>query len=101
MNSVILSGTFYSETKTYCSKNGSEYFFFKFVTNGSHVDIYCTKHPSLNGRNSNPEKTHLFRSGKLCFVGGKEPKTKSSAEKLAAQWAEYFLEYRRTGRTQS
>jgi len=101
MNTVILSGTFYSETKTYCSKKGLFHFIFKFVPNGSHVDVYCTRHPSLNGRDSNPEKTHLFRSGKLCFVEGKEPRTQSRAETLAAQWAEYFLEYRRTGKTQN
>ena len=101
MNTIILSGTFYSEMKTYCSKKGSYYFFFKFVTKGSYIDVYCTRHPSFNGRSSNPEKTHLFRSGQLCFVSGKEPKTRSRAEQLAAQWAEYFLEYRRTGKTQN
>ncbi len=101
MNTIILSGTFYDEIKTYCSKKERYHFFFKFVRNGSYIDIYCTKHPSLNGRNSNPEKTHLFSSGKICFIDGREPKTQSHAEKLAAQWAEYFLEYRRTGRTQN
>jgi hypothetical protein len=54
----------------------------------------------LNGRSSDPAKTHLFRSGKLCFISGKEPFSQSHAESLAAQWAEYFLEYSRTGQVQ-
>ncbi len=41
-----------------------------------------------------------FRSGKLCFVAGREPRSLARAEQLAAQWAEYFCEYRRTGKTQ-
>jgi len=101
MNTVLFSGTFYSEIKTYCSKNGLFHFLFKFVSNGSRIDVYCKRRPSFNGQSSNPEKTHLFHSGKLCFVEGKEPRTQSRAEKLAAQWAEYFLEYRRTGKVQN
>jgi len=101
MNSVIPSGTFYGETKTYRSKNRLSYFIFEFVRNGSRIDIYCKRHPSLDGRSSNPEKTHLFHSGKLCFAEGKEPRTQSRAEKLAAQWAEYFLEYQRTGKVRN
>ena len=86
-----------SVKKYYRSKDGRDYFNFKFVNRGTCIDIYCTRHPSLNGRDSDPHKTHLFSSGKLCFVSGREPRSQGQAEKLAAQWAEYYLEYRRTG----
>ena len=85
--------------KHYRSQSGQHIFNFEFVNNGSHVGIFCNNHPSLNGRDSNPVKTHLYHSGKVCFVAGKEPKTQSRAENLAAQWAEYFLNYIRTGET--
>ena len=100
MNANIIFGKFFGTKKFYRSKNSGYYFNFKFVTNGSYVDIYCTRHPSLNGQDSDPAKTHLFNSGKLCFVSGHEPRSQSRAESLAAQWAEYFLEYRRTGQVQ-
>ncbi len=87
--------------KTYRSKDGKHYFTFRFIEKINEVVIYCDKHPDHNGKDSNPRKTHLFRSGKICFIEGKEPKTKSRAEILAKQWAEYFLEYRKTGCAQS
>jgi hypothetical protein len=49
----------------------------------------------------NPHLTHLFDSGKICFVEGRQPRDMSRAKQLAAQWAECFLEYRRTGVAQS
>ncbi len=100
MNTRILSGKFNSTEKIYRSKNGNYYFTFKFVPNGSHIDVFCPKHPSFNGKSSNPRKTHLFDSGKICFVSGRAPKTQSRAQELAAQWAEYFLDYRLTGKVQ-
>lgn len=87
--------------RKYRSKNGLYDFDFVFKDKGSYIEIFCTHHPGFNGKSSNPEKTHLFRSGKLCFVSGREPTSQYRAEELAAQWAEYFLEYRRTGKTQS
>ena len=81
----------------YRSKDGRSYFNFKFVNRSSHVDVYCPLHPPLNGRDRDVHKTHLFSSGKLCFVSGREPRSQARAEELARQWAEYFLEYRRTG----
>lgn len=101
MNTKIVIGTFYSKEKIYRSKNGSHYFTFKFVGRISHIVVFCTKHPSFNGQSSNPHKTHLFHSGKVCFIAGREPKTQSRAEELAAQWAEYFLDYRQTGKVQN
>lgn len=101
MNTKIISGRFHANIKKYRSKDGSYCFKFDFVSRGNYIDIYCTQHPSLNGRDSDPHKTHLYHSGKVCFVSGNEPKTQSQAERLAAQWAEFFLEYRRTGITQS
>lgn len=89
-----------SRVKHYRSKNGRYYFKFKFVNLGSQINIYCTNHPSLNGRDSAPGKTHLYGSGKVCFVEGRAPRTQRRAEQLASQWAEYFLEYRRTGNVQ-
>ncbi len=87
--------------KYYKSKDGKHLFTFNFVNTGSHIDIYCHSHPSLNGRSSDPVKTHLFRSGKVCFVEGKEPTSQSRAEDLAGQWAEYFINYIKTGKTAS
>ena len=100
MNAKIIHGKFHSVKDTYLAKDGVNYFGFKFVNRGSIIDIFCTKHPSFNGQDSDPHKTHLYRSGKLCFKAGKEPKSQSRAKELAAQWAEYFLEYRRTGKPQ-
>jgi hypothetical protein len=99
MNTKVVNGTFHS-MKIYRSKNGSHHFTFKFVGRISHIDVFCTKHPSFKGKSSNPHKTHLYHSGKVCFIAGREPKTQKRAEELAAQWAEYFLEYRRTGKVQ-
>ena len=101
MNARIIPGSFpAATTKAYRSRNGLHLFGFKFIDRGSHFDVQCTSHPSLNGHDSDPHKTHLFRSGKLCFVNGKEPKTQLRAEQLARQWAEYFLEFRRSGKAQ-
>lgn len=101
MNTTILSGTFNGLKKTYRSKDGLHYFWFSFVKKGNHIDIYCTRHPPLNGQDSGASKTHLFPSGKICLIGGREPRSQWRAESLAKQWAEYFLEYRRTGRPQN
>lgn len=100
MNTKVASGTFCSAKRFYRSKDGRYYFDFKIVDKGNHYNIYCTRHPGFNGHSSNPRKTHLFESGKLCFVSGREPRSQARAEQLAAQWAEYFLEYRRTGTVQ-
>jgi hypothetical protein len=86
-----------STIKHYRSENGSHLFTFRFVEQEDHLEIYCLRHPPLNGRDPDPHKTHLFDSGKLCFVSGREPDDQSRAEELAKQWAEYFLQYRRTG----
>ena len=100
MNARTAWPPLFGTKKFYRSKNGRHYFNFTFVQSGGHIDIYCHGHPSLNGQDSDPAKTHLYRSGKLCFVAGKEPRTQGRAEKLAAQWAEYFCKYRKTGKTQ-
>lgn len=101
MNTKIVHGTFHSETKRYRSENGCYYFDFQFVDRGSYIDIYCIYHPSFNGQDTDARKTHIWDSGLICLVEGKEPTSQSQAEKLAKQWAEYFLEYRRTGIAQS
>lgn len=88
-------------TRYYRAKDGVTDFFFEFVNQGSHFDIYCRLHPSLNGRDPSVHKTHLYSDERICFVSGKEPRSLERAEHLAAQWAEYFLEYRRTGIAQS
>ena len=101
MNIKIIEGVFSSTSKTYRSKNGKHLFKFNFTNNGNHIDIFCPSHPSLNGRDSDPRKTHIFSSKRLCFFKEREPKNQSRAENLACQWAEYFLEYRRTGKPQN
>jgi len=89
-----------STTLKYRSRNGRHVFEFVFKNTGSRFEIRCTKHPSLNGRDSDPRKTHLFRSKKVCFTSGKEPRSLSRSKELAAQWAEYLIEYIRTGKVQ-
>ena len=84
----------------YRSKDGRFYFTFRFVQRTRHIDIFCPDHPSLNGRDSDAHKTHLFSSGKLCFVSGKEPKSLAEAHRRAKDWAEYWLDYRETGEVQ-
>lgn len=83
--------------KHYRSKDGRAIFKFSFAPQGDHVAVYCLSHPPLNGRDPSVSKLHLFSSGQLCFVEGRAPKDMRRAEQLAGQWAEYFLEYRRTG----
>lgn len=102
MNGTLVRATFEAPTtKRYLAKDGRHWFTFEFTPNGGEVEIYCRSHPPLNGRDPDPHKTHLFSSGKVCLVDGREPRTLRRAEQLAAQWAEYFLEYRRTGKPQS
>ncbi len=101
MNARVSPGTFCGTKKFYRSKDGSGFFNFEFRDAGNHINIYCNHHPSLNGRDSDPHKTHLYSSGKVCLVSGQEPRTQRRAEELAAQWAEYFLNYIRTGEVQS
>jgi hypothetical protein len=83
--------------KHYRSRDGGSIFKFAFAPEENHIAIYCLAHPPLNGRDTDVNKTHLFSSGRLCFVTGREPRDQARAEQLAQQWAEYFLEYRRTG----
>ena len=97
MNTKILAGTFNGLKKTYRSKDGLHYFWFNFVKKGNRIDIYCTRHPPLNGQDSSASKTHLFSSGKICFVGGREPLSQWEAERRAKQWAEFYLSYRKKG----
>ncbi len=96
MNIDILE-RFSRAQKYYRSKDGRSLFNFRFVDRGGHIDIICTMHPPLKGRDPDVNRTHIFSSGKLCFVAGREPRTERRAEELARQWAEYYLEYRRTG----
>lgn len=85
---------------TYRSKDGKHYFGFQVVGTGSRYTIYCHRHPDFNGQDSDSHKTHIFESGQLCFAAGHEPKTLARARELCKQWAEYFLDYRRTGKAQ-
>lgn len=87
--------------KYYRSKDGRHLFNFEFINKDSHIDIYCSNPPSLNGRDSDVVKTHIWPSNKICFVQGKEPKTQSRAQDLASQWGEYILNYCKTGETAS
>ena len=83
--------------KHYLSEDARHIYTFRFEPDGDHINIYCLRHPPLNGQDASAHKTHLFDSGKLCFIAGKEPRTQARAEQLAKQWAEYYLEYSRTG----
>jgi len=101
MPTHLLRGSFQSGTRYYRSKDGRHVFAFEFLNGQSPIEVYCRQHPGFNGQDSDPRKTHLYASGRLCFIAGREPRTQARAEELAAQWAEYFLEYRRTGRAQT
>jgi len=83
--------------KAYRSMDGRSIFQFQFFRELDHIAVYCLLHPSLQGRDPAPHKTHLYASGKLCFVPGQEPRSQGRAEALAKQWAEYLLEYAKTG----
>jgi hypothetical protein len=83
--------------RNYLSQDAQHIFAFRFQPDGDHINIYCLRHPPLNGQDPSPHKTHLFDSGKVCFIAGKEPRNQARAEQLAKQWAEYYLEYSRTG----
>lgn len=100
MSTCITAGTFYGTKKTYRSKDGLHFFVFVFIDSGNFIDIYCKRHPGFNGQSSSSKKCHLYPSGKISIVPGKEPTSQRRAEQLAAQWAEYFLEYRKTGKVQ-
>jgi len=82
---------------TYRSKDGQHYFQFEFLADGERILIFCRRHPVLGNVDPDPHKTHLFPSGRVCIAEGKDPTNVSRAQELATQWAEYFLEYRRTG----
>src|SRR5438034_9828471 len=86
-----------SDIKHYRTEDGYSYFTFRFVPNGGHFDIYCLRHPPLNGQDDSVHKTHLYSNSKICFVAGREPHNQRRAKELAKQWAEYFSEYTRTG----
>jgi hypothetical protein len=101
MNTEIISGKFYNNTDTYRSRNGVHHFDFDFIDEGSYFEIKCTRYPSLNGRDSRVSKTHIYSSGEICFVRGKEPRSLWEAKMRAKQWAEYIIEYIKTGRAQS
>lgn len=86
--------------RLYVPESGPHRFLFRFVPCGSHVDIYCLSRPSFNGKDPSVVKTHLYDSGKICFVEGREPRSQEEAEARAKEWAEYFLDYRKTGAAQ-
>lgn len=86
---------------TYRSKDGNHYFAFECYQNGSNIEVYCVQHPGFNGQDSSASKTHLFSDGRLCFVSGRAPTNMDRACVLIAQWAEYFIEYRKNGISQS
>lgn len=86
-----------SIAKTYRSTCGAHYFWFRFQEQGQRYGISCTRHPPLAGRDASTSLTHLYPSGEICFVAGKEPRTLADAEARAAEWAEYLLEYIRSG----
>jgi hypothetical protein len=83
--------------KTYRSQDGRAYFVFRFEPVAGHVDVVCTRHPPLGGRDPGVGRTHLYSSGQVCFVSGREPRSQLEAERRAAEWAEYLLSYIRTG----
>jgi hypothetical protein len=86
-----------SAKKYYRSEDGRYLFRFDFIPEGDCIEIHCLRHPGFAGRDPDVHKTHLYSSGKICFVSGREPRDQRRAEELAKQWAEYVLEYRRTG----
>ncbi|MDB5328458.1 MAG: hypothetical protein JWM57_4027 [Phycisphaerales bacterium] len=83
--------------KKYRSRDGAHLFTFRFVQDGAVINIFCLAHPPLDGHDPHPAKTHLFDSGQICLVAGREPRDIKRAEHLASEWAEYWLRYRRTG----
>jgi len=89
-----------SVIRYYRSEDGNAVFKFAFTPDGDHIAIRCLDRPLLNGMDDSPIHTHLYPSGQICIAIGREPRDQHRAEELARQWAEYFLEYRRTGISQ-
>jgi hypothetical protein len=85
---------------TYRSKDGQGYFKFKLVPEGGSITIFCLSHPGFNGFDSDVQRTHLYSSGRICIVKGREPQTMQRALDLAGQWAEYLMRYRETGKSE-
>jgi len=81
----------------YRTLDGAHYFSFRVVQRNDYFDIFVEKHPGFNGQDTNPHKTHLFYDGRICIAAGAEPRDLPRALKLSKNWAEYLLEYRRTG----
>lgn len=81
----------------YRTQDGQHDFGFEFRQGPQFFEIHCFKHPPLNGRDDNVVKHHLYSSGNVCFVSGKEPKTLQSAMEYAKQFAEHYLNYIKTG----
>jgi len=81
----------------YRSHDGGHYFSFRVVQRVEHFDIFVLSHPGFNGQDTSPHKTHLFSDGRICIAAGAEPRDLPRALELAKNWAEYVIEYRRTG----
>lgn len=82
---------------TYRTEDGQQRFGFVFRQKPEYIEIYCTQHPPLNGRPDCVTRHHLYKSGVVCFVEGKEPKTMGRALHFAKQFAEHYWAYVRTG----
>lgn len=86
-----------SKRAFYRTEDGQHDFGFDFKEKADFIEIYCFQRPELDGRPDDVVKHHLYRSGKVCFVEGREPKTMHRAMELAKQFAEHYLEYVKTG----
>jgi hypothetical protein len=86
--------------KTYRSEDGRHLFSFEFVDAGPFHVVRCLGHPPLRGRDPDPKLTHLYPSGNICFVEGREPRSQSEAESRAKEWAEYLLRYIASGKAE-
>lgn len=84
-----------SQTVTYRSRDGSEFFRFRFSQLGSGIRIHILEFP--NPATGSCHVLHDQGGAYICWSGA--IRTSEAAKAVAAMWAEATLVYQRTGRT--
>ncbi len=102
----LTQGTLHSSTVHYYkTKDGKAIFAYSFEDMGEFYDIAIHQLPPLNGRDSSSYNLHWLPCSvsplnmKICFSGGKEPKTIDNAKAFCKQYSELVWTYIQTGIT--
>jgi len=88
---------------TYRTRDGQDYYKFRFVESGGKFEIDILSQPSYRGRNESAHISHRLPSDrggrKICVAQGHEPTSLSDAHNLAMGWAELTNTYIKRGIT--